>query len=58
MNERLETFDPSRFKQTTRSQWETAAEAWNRWGPFMGIGIPVRQKNLWASFGCVSRPST
>ena len=28
-------FDPDKFKQTTRAQWETAAEAWNRWGPVL-----------------------
>ncbi|MBB5800364.1 SAM-dependent methyltransferase [Saccharothrix ecbatanensis] len=27
------TFDPATFKQTTRAQWENAAEAWHRWGP-------------------------
>jgi SAM-dependent methyltransferase len=27
------TFDPIAFKQTTRAQWETAAEAWHRWSP-------------------------
>ena len=26
-------FDPVRFKNTTRTQWEAAAEAWHRWGP-------------------------
>ncbi|MGZ9031281.1 MAG: class I SAM-dependent methyltransferase [Burkholderiaceae bacterium] len=36
MNDRLAAFDPVKFKQTTRSQWETAAEAWNRWGSFIG----------------------
>ena len=25
-------FDPVRFKETTRVQWDQAAEAWNRWG--------------------------
>lgn len=29
-------FDPVKFKLTTRAQWESAAEAWNRWGPFIG----------------------
>lgn len=29
------TFDPVTFKATTRMQWETAAEAWHRWGPFL-----------------------
>ncbi len=27
------TFDPVAFKSTTRAQWESAAEAWHRWGP-------------------------
>jgi SAM-dependent methyltransferase len=27
------TFDPQRYKTTTRAQWEDAAEAWHRWGP-------------------------
>jgi ubiquinone/menaquinone biosynthesis C-methylase UbiE len=26
-------FDPVKYKQTTRDQWQTAAEAWHRWGP-------------------------
>lgn len=36
MNDRLAAFDPLKFKQTTRSQWEAAAEAWDRWGSFIG----------------------
>jgi ubiquinone/menaquinone biosynthesis C-methylase UbiE len=26
-------FDPVKYKETTRQQWQTAAEAWHRWGP-------------------------
>lgn len=26
-------FDPIRFKESTRQQWDRVAEAWNRWGP-------------------------
>jgi SAM-dependent methyltransferase len=26
-------FDAARYKQTTREQWQAAAEAWHRWGP-------------------------
>ena len=26
-------FDPVAYKQTTREQWQEAAEAWHRWGP-------------------------
>lgn len=29
-------FDAEKFKTTTRAQWESAAEAWHRWGPFIG----------------------
>ncbi|MEJ5989274.1 methyltransferase domain-containing protein [Ramlibacter sp. PS3R-8] len=29
------TFDPDKFRQSTRSQWESAAEAWDRWGPLL-----------------------
>lgn len=28
-------FDPVRYKQTTRQQWDKAAEAWHRWGPLL-----------------------
>jgi SAM-dependent methyltransferase len=28
-------FDPLKFKQATRAQWEAAAEAWDRWGPLL-----------------------
>src|SRR5581483_7203782 len=26
-------FDPVAYKETTRQQWQDAAEAWHRWGP-------------------------
>lgn len=26
-------FDATAFKESTRQQWETVADAWNRWGP-------------------------
>lgn len=28
-------FDAEKFRQTTRAQWESAAEAWDRWGPLL-----------------------
>lgn len=28
-------FDPEKFRKTTRTQWETAAEAWDRWAPLL-----------------------
>ena len=27
------TFDPIKYKATTTAQWQSAAEAWHRWGP-------------------------
>jgi len=37
-------FDPVRYKVTTREQWDTAAEAWHRWGPLLTswLGDPTR----------------
>jgi len=29
------TFDARRYKETTREQWQQAADAWHRWGPFL-----------------------
>ena len=29
-------FDATQFKATTRAQWESAAQAWHDWGPFLG----------------------
>ena len=33
------TFDPVAFKTTTRAQWQDAAEAWHRWGSFLGTWL-------------------
>ena len=41
------TFDPIKFKATTRAQWENAAEAWYRWGPFLGEWLgPATERML------------
>jgi ubiquinone/menaquinone biosynthesis C-methylase UbiE len=32
-SEPAQQFDPVRYKETTREQWQTAAEPWYRWGP-------------------------
>ena len=43
----LTIFDPIKFKATTRAQWENAAEAWYRWGPFLGEWLgPATQRML------------
>jgi len=30
-----EAFDPESYKETTKEQWQQAAEAWHRWGPHL-----------------------
>jgi len=35
MTQQQTAFDPVRYKETTRVQWDQAAEAWNRWGGFL-----------------------
>ena len=32
-------FDPEKFRQTTRAQWESAAEAWDRWSPLLATWL-------------------
>jgi SAM-dependent methyltransferase len=35
MTKNAPQFDPIQYKQTTLQQWNTAAEAWHRWGPLL-----------------------
>jgi ubiquinone/menaquinone biosynthesis C-methylase UbiE len=35
MSTQAQTFDANKYKQTTRQQWNTAAEAWHRWSPLL-----------------------
>ncbi len=32
-------FDPIKYKQTTLQQWNSAAEAWHRWGPLLSLWL-------------------
>ena len=41
------TFDPSKYKTTTRDQWESAAAAWDRWNPTLDAWLgPVTDRML------------
>ena len=40
------TFDPQQYKATTRDQWEAAAEAWYRWGPFIETWLDQATKRM------------
>ncbi|WP_291858014.1 methyltransferase domain-containing protein [Bradyrhizobium sp.] len=31
----LKPFDPVKYKETTREQWQSAARSWNDWGPLL-----------------------
>jgi SAM-dependent methyltransferase len=35
MTTATKVFDPAAYKQTTRRQWDEAADAWNRWTPLL-----------------------
>ena len=35
MDQQPAVFDASKYKETTRKQWDGAAEAWNRYGPLL-----------------------
>ena len=35
MSETKPRFDPAKYKQTTLEQWNSAADAWHRWGPLL-----------------------
>ena len=40
------TFDPATFKSTTRAQWETAANAWHRWGPAIEVWLGAATEQM------------
>ena len=40
------TFDPVTFKTTTRAQWQSAAEPWHRWGPFIGSWLGAATERM------------
>ncbi|MFZ1726626.1 MAG: class I SAM-dependent methyltransferase [Albidovulum sp.] len=45
MNVAPKVFDPVAFKETTRRQWNEAAEAWDRWSPLLGRWLgPVTER--------------
>src|SRR5680860_82734 len=39
MSSTVPTFDPIKYKATTREQWQAAAEAWHRWGPTLHLWL-------------------
>lgn len=40
------SFDPVLYKNTTRHQWEDAAEAWHRWGPALEHWLGVATQRM------------
>ncbi len=41
------TFDPVRYKETTREQWQAAADAWHHWGPTLSDWLgPATERML------------
>ena len=52
--EPTQQFDPIKYKETTREQWQTAAEPWHRWAPLAEDVAPSRG---WEGGGGASRQS-
>jgi SAM-dependent methyltransferase len=48
------TFDPLRYKTTTRAQWQDAAEAWHRWGPAIEDWLGPATERMLDSAGVTS----
>ncbi|MBZ0161440.1 MAG: class I SAM-dependent methyltransferase [Notoacmeibacter sp.] len=47
MNTNQKVFDPVAFKETTRKQWNGAAEAWNNWSPLLSRWLgPATERML------------
>ncbi len=47
MDAKPKLFDAATFKKTTRTQWNDAAEAWNRWGPLLNRWLgPATERML------------
>ena len=41
------TFDPIKYKETTKQQWQAAAAAWHKWGPTLASWLdPVTELML------------
>ncbi len=47
-------FDPLKYKQTTRAQWDAAAEAWHRWGPTLREWLGPATERMLERAGVVS----
>ena len=45
------TFDPVAFKTTTREQWQDAADAWHRWGGFVGDWLHAATEEMFDQAG-------
>lgn len=42
----MTNFDAKRYKETTREQWQAAAEAWNRWDPIIARWVGPATEQL------------
>ncbi len=57
MNAQPPVFDATKYKETTRAQWETAAEAWHRWAPLLSRWLGPATETMFdmAAIGAGSR---
>ncbi len=47
----MTTFDAAKYKQTTRDQWDTAADAWHRWAPTLRSWLGPATEHMLALAG-------
>ena len=47
-------FDPISYKETTKQQWQTAAEAWHRWGPTLATWLGPATETMFDLAGVCS----
>ena len=47
-------FDPKQYKETTRAQWDSAAEAWDRWGSLLNRWLGQSTETMFDMMGLKS----
>ncbi len=51
------TFDAKKYKETTRAQWDSAAEAWDRWGSLLNAWLGQSTETMFDMMGLKSGQS-
>ena len=52
MTNNPQKFDANQYKQTTREQWNSAAEAWHRWNPLLSRWLGPATETMLDTLRC------